>query len=114
MARFYSNENFPLDVVKFLRGLGHDELTSYEAKKANQSIPDDDVLSFATEQERALLTINRRDFKTLHRKAEGHAGIIICTQDMDFLGQANRIQQSIAKHPNLNDQLISVTRPSRK
>ena len=114
MARLYSNENFPLDVVKFQRELGHDVLTSYEAKKANQSIPDDDVLSFATEQERALLTINRRDFKVLHRKAEGHAGIIICTQDMDFLGQANRIHQAITKLPHLKGQLISIAKPNRK
>ena len=113
MARFYSNENFPLDVVRFLRELGHDVLTSFEAKKANQSIPDDEVLIFATEQNRALLTINRRDFKVLHKKAEKHAGIIICTQDMDFSGQAERIHQAILEHPNLNNQLISVNKPNR-
>ena len=45
MTRLYSNENFPLDVVEFLRELGHDVLTSYEAKKANQAIPDDEVLA---------------------------------------------------------------------
>lgn len=31
MARFYSNENFPLPVVERLRALGHDVLTTYEA-----------------------------------------------------------------------------------
>ena len=29
IARLYSNENFPLDIVKKLRALGHDVLTSY-------------------------------------------------------------------------------------
>jgi len=63
MARLYSNENFPLKVVKRLRELGHDVLTSQEAKQANQSVPDEDVLAFATKQNRILLTINRRHFR---------------------------------------------------
>lgn len=114
MARLYSNENFPVDVVITLRELGHDVLTSYEAKKANQSIPDNDVLSFAAEQNRALLTINRKDFKALHKKTKGHAGIIICTQDSDFSGQAQRIHQTIQKLPTLHGQLVSVIKPNRK
>lgn len=48
MARFYSNENFPLPVVEQLRKLGHDVLTSYEAGNANRSVPDREVLAFAT------------------------------------------------------------------
>ena len=56
MARLYSNENFPLPAVQELRSLGHDVLTSQDAGKAQQSIPDEDVLAFASEQGRALLT----------------------------------------------------------
>lgn len=62
MAAIYSNENFPKRVVEELRRLGHDVLTSYEAGRANQRIPDKDVLAFATEQRRAVLTLNRLDF----------------------------------------------------
>lgn len=113
MTRLYSNENFPLDVVEFLRELGHDVLTSYEAKKANQAIPDDEVLAYASEQNRSLLTINRRDFKNLHKKVKRHAGIIICSQDMDFSGQAQRIHQALQKHPVLQDQLISIAKPNQ-
>ncbi|WP_445305545.1 DUF5615 family PIN-like protein [Microcoleus sp. herbarium2] len=35
MARFYTDENFPLAVVELLRALGHDVLTAREAGNAN-------------------------------------------------------------------------------
>jgi hypothetical protein len=114
MARLYSNENFPLDVVNGLREMGHDVLTIHEAKRANQSIPDEEVLAFASQQRRAILTINRRDFKALHKKTPNHAGIIVCTQDTDFPGQAKRIHQTLSDQRNLANLLISVTRPNRK
>lgn len=48
IARLYSNENFPLPVVEALRTLGHDVLTSLDAGKANDAIPDDEVLRYAS------------------------------------------------------------------
>jgi hypothetical protein len=54
--RFYADENFPLPVVEELRRLGHDVLTMYEDGRANQSIPDEEVLALATGKQRALLT----------------------------------------------------------
>ena len=47
MARLYADEQFPRIVVNLLRALGHDILTVQEAGKANQRIPDEDVLAFA-------------------------------------------------------------------
>jgi hypothetical protein len=113
MAQLYANENFPLKVVQALRRLGHDVLTTQEAGKANLSIPDVDVLGFATEQERALLTINRRDFIQLHQQGVGHEGIIVCTQDPDTQGQAERIHQAIFSSQSLSRQLIRINRPQR-
>src|SRR2546422_11329735 len=77
----YADENFPLRTVEELRRLGHDVLTALEDGRANQSIPDEDLLARATEIGRTLLTINRLDFKRLHRQMPDHAGIIICTED---------------------------------
>ena len=68
MARFYSNENFPLPTVKALRKLGHDILTTEEAGNANQQIPDDEVLRYAIEKERAILTINH-SYDTRRRRS---------------------------------------------
>jgi hypothetical protein len=56
MANLYSNENFPRRVAEELRLLGHDVLSSFEAGRANQQVPDEQVLAFATEQRRAVLT----------------------------------------------------------
>jgi hypothetical protein len=55
MARLYSNENFPLPVVVRLRALGHDVLTVQETGKADQAVPDEKILQFATGDSRAVL-----------------------------------------------------------
>ena len=115
MASFYSNENFPKRVVEELRRLGHDVLTSHEAGRANQKIPDDQVLAYAPEQNRAVLTLNRLDFIHLHRETQGvHAGIIVCTRDdADPTAFAQRIHSSLAACGNPTGQLLRIVRPAR-
>ena len=110
--QFYSDENFPLAVVTELRNLGHDCLTALEDERANQKIPDEKVLQRAIELGRAVLTINRIDFKRLHNENSSHAGIIICTFDADFIGQAQRIVSACQNLPEINKQLVRVYRPS--
>ena len=56
-----------------LRALGHDVLTTQEAGNAGQTIPDHDVLDFATRDGRAVLTLNRRDFIRLHKRGMASA-----------------------------------------
>ena len=111
MARLYSNENFPFPVVEELRRLGHDVLTVLEAGKAEQAIEDEKVLAFATSLERAVLTINRKHFIRLHREQPLHSGIIVCTLDPDFAGQARRIHQALEEHAELACLLLRVYRP---
>jgi len=60
---FYADENFPLDVSIELRRLGNDVLTAFEDGRANRGIEDEKVLRRATKLNRAVLTINRVDFK---------------------------------------------------
>ncbi|MDF5730607.1 MAG: DUF5615 family PIN-like protein [Rhizonema sp. PD38] len=85
--KFYSDENFPTVMVNLLRADGHDVLTSYEAGQANQGIPDDQVLQYATVSDRILITENRQDFIDLHRTVLHHAGIIIFKHDRDYAGK---------------------------
>jgi predicted nuclease of predicted toxin-antitoxin system len=113
MAHLYSNENFPLPVVEELRQFGHDVLTIQEAGAANQEIPDEEVLAFATSQNRAVLTINRKHFLRLHKASSEHAGIIVCTTDLDFKGQAHRIHEAIQAHDSLKGKLLRINRPPR-
>ena len=113
MARLYSDENFDHHVVEELRKLGHDVLTAYEAGRANQRLPDSEVLDFAIRQARAVLTFNRRDFKRLHRTVRPHCGVVICTDDPDAIALAKRIDQALVACPSLDDQMISIIRPSK-
>ena len=113
MARIYANENYPSSVVDYLRLLGHDVLTTHESGKSNQSIPDEDVLSFAIAEKRAVLTFNRKDFFRLHRLNPMHAGIIACTEDAQFQDLADRIHEAILFHEGaLDGELIRINRPN--
>jgi len=112
MARLYANENFALPVVLELRRLGHDVLTTHEVGKSDQSIPDDEVLGFASVEGRAVLTLNRKHFIRLHREFPDHQGIIVCTYDPDFVAQATRINSVIEEQTALSGKLLRVNRPS--
>lgn len=114
MAYLYANENFPLEVVEYLRALGHDALTVQEAGNAGQRIPDNEVLAYARQTNRILVTLNRRDFIRLHLSGSSHCGIIVCTQDSDTFGQAQRIDQAISAALPLDGKLIRVNRPPGK
>jgi len=112
MIRLYANENFPLPVVEALREFGNDVITVSETGKAEQSWPDDAVLEFATQDDRALLTLNRKHFIRMHHQGIEHAGIVACTVDPDFLGQAQRIVAAIGTEPSLHGKLLRVNRPA--
>ena len=113
MASLYADENFPAPVVEGLRRLGHDALTVLESGRAEQAIPDADVLAFATGLGRAVLTLDRKDFIRLHAQQPQHAGIIVCTFDPDFEGQAARIHGALIACPETAGQLFRVNRPQR-
>jgi hypothetical protein len=111
VSKLYSNENFPIPVVDELRRLGHDVVSIQERGHAGEGVPDPDVLAMATSEGRAVLTLNRRDFIRLHAASQQHAGIIVCTVDPDFVGQASRIHAAVAATGDLTGQLIRVNRP---
>ena len=113
MARLYADENFPFEVSDCLGDLGHDVLTVQAAGNANLKIPDELVLEFAIDQERAVLTLNRKDFKRLHRVNPIHTGIIICTDDGNRSVLADRLHAAIIAESDLLGKLISVVRPDR-
>ena len=113
MARLFADENFPLPAVEALRRRGHDVLTIHEAGKAQQSTPDDIVLKTAIADGRAVLTLNRKHFVQLHAKQPSHAGIVACTFDPDFEGQAQRIHDALQSIPQLTGQLVRVNSPTK-
>lgn len=108
MVSFYANEQFPLQVVQFLRSLGHNVLTVQEAE--NRGLEDKEVLVFATCANRAVLTLNRRHFIRLHKLQPDHAGIVVCSQDDHWERQANRIHEAISSIETLQGKLVRVKR----
>jgi len=112
VGRLYADEQYPFPVIEFLRAFGHDVLTVQEAGNAGIKIPDAEVLAFATTNERAVLTLNRKDFKRLHRLQPNHAGIIVCTDDRDWEGLARRIDEAILNEEILTGKLLRVNRPA--
>lgn len=113
MLKLYANENFPLETVQFLRNLGYDVLTTHEIGKSNLRIPDEDVLTFAISENRAILTINRKDFIRLHRLNPIHAGIVVCTKNDDFKNFGECIHKVLLPYgENTSNLLLRVYKPN--
>ncbi|MBD2289265.1 hypothetical protein H6F92_10855 [Microcystis wesenbergii FACHB-1317] len=84
MVCLYVDEQFPLLVVQMLRDFGHN-----------------------------VLTLNRRHFIKLHLEKPNHYGIIVCSEDRDLNGLAQRINDAITKEKSLANKLIRVKRPQK-
>jgi len=111
LARLFADENFSQPVVEILRTLGHDVLTVAEIGRANQGWPDDEVLAYATDHRRVLLTMNRLHFLRLHQRTPAHAGIVACTEDVDFAGLARRIHEVLSATPSVASQFLRIYKP---
>ncbi len=83
-----------------------------ESGKAGQRIPDEDVLAFAIESKRVLVTFNRKHFIRLHNQSTNHTGIIVCTVDTDYEALAGRIHAVLEANADMNGQLMRVNRPN--
>ena len=111
MARLYTNENFPQQVVDRLRALGHDVETSHDAGNSGHAMSDDLVLAYAIRQQRTVLTFNRRHFVALHAQCPDHSGIIVSTFDANFDGLADRIHVALAGTAGQGGWLLRINRP---
>ena len=110
MARLYADEGFPIEIVRALRNLGHDVLTVQQADRRGHGDPS--VLAFATSQGRTVLTRNRQDFVRIARSGVGHAGIVACTEDFDWVSQAARIDALLKITPDPAGKVLKVYKPS--
>jgi predicted nuclease of predicted toxin-antitoxin system len=114
MIRFYSNENLAINLVEAIRSLGYDVLTSYEAQQANQGIPDDEVLRYATINNRCVLTFNRGDFLVLHRNQINHCGIIACREERDYSVQVQVLHEFLEPgNQDLKNRLLRLQKQNQ-
>ncbi len=99
-------------LVKFLREAGHDVITANEAGLMSQ--PDPVVLSYASNNNRILLTLNCRDFQALHSANPNHPGILAVYQDanpskkMSFKAIVKALANLEAANVPLANQFISL------
>jgi predicted nuclease of predicted toxin-antitoxin system len=115
MLKFYSNENFPIEMVDLLRSRGYDVLTSYEAGKANQKIPDDKVLMYSTNAGRIVITENRQDFINLHFTTGNHTGIVICKADRDYAAKVQLLHDFFTQDTQpMDNRLLRVMKQNLK
>ena len=107
MARLLADEQFPARAVDKLRLLGHDVLTvrQIDEDKSGDGKDDKTVLEIARDLNRTVLTLNRKDFKSLHGLFPWHAGIICCVVDPHPDKQAKRIDAAIRGHLQNNQHL---------
>lgn len=110
MKSLFADENFPFPAVTALRVFGYEVLTLQEAGKGEQAVSDEEVLLFSASLQRAVLTLNRKDFIKLHQTKINHSGIIVCTFDADFQALVNRIHAAINDLDFLDNQLIRITK----
>lgn len=109
--KLLANENFDQRVVEGLRRLQYDIVTMADLGIANRQTPDEVVLAWATQLDRAVLTLNHRDFRRLHRRLGGvHAGIVSCTPDPDPSALAVRIHDRLRVLPSLASVFLRITR----
>ncbi len=114
MARFLTDINFPLPIVRRLRRLGHDVVTLQELQGTSRpqvTLSDGEVLRLSAEKGRAVLTLDF-DFVAVHKGQRGHKGIVICTADDDGKRQAKSIDATVKANLPLNGKLLFVS--SRK
>jgi Domain of unknown function (DUF5615) len=64
------------------------------------------------ENDRAVITLNRKDFFKLHRLDREHGGIITCTDDRDRERLANNIHNAVQGLESLSGLEIRVCKPS--
>ena len=111
MAKLFADENFPVPVVQRLRQLMHDVATLNDIGQAGAGWSDEQVLRYAASEGRAVLTMDRRDFRSLHRQKVRHTGIVICTYNPDWDRFASQVDQALQATPDLVDALIHVYQP---
>lgn len=100
MLRFYFDEDVMVSaIVIALRTAGIDVLTVREAGMRGQDDPSQ--LTFATEQQRTIVTSNIPDFARLHaawrQEGRSHAGIVLVPQQHFGVGETLRRLTALAE-----------------
>jgi hypothetical protein len=98
--KVFTDEMITPRLAADLQRRGYDVLSCRDAGRANRNISDDDQLTFATSEGRAIYTFNYSDFAALdalwHARGQSHAGIIVSVDlNSEQATMASRLQRHI-------------------
>jgi predicted nuclease of predicted toxin-antitoxin system len=97
-------------LVKFLTASGHDVLTVNEV--GISGFPDEQVLDYARQHNRVIVTRNCSDFRELHQANPLHLGILAVYQETDtsksmsYQAIVNAVDNLVAVNLDLTGQFI--------
>jgi len=103
--KFLADENIDLLAVKTLKRLGVDIVSIHDVDMKGYG--DEEILSYATESERALITQDS-DFLRLHAKNIENAGIVFLTKPLDTGELVKEIQKIVMLFYNLENIVIFI------
>ena len=112
MARLLADEDFPLPTVAILRRLGHDVYSVQSLGLASIKLQDAQVLQLSISLQRTVMTMNRGDFRRLHRVTDFHYGIITCSHTANFKELASRID-ALLESADVTGRIHHITRPQQ-
>lgn len=110
-ARFLADTNVPVKIIHSLRGLGYNTVTMQNVENTSQPenpMDDDQVLDYATQHKRTVVTLNKKHFKKLREDNVTHYGIIICRTDDEEHKRAKEIDAIAKANKSLQQQLFVV------
>ncbi len=81
--KLYLNENLSAEIAQRLTVSGFDAISSHEVGMDTED--DEKQIAYAVSQERAIVTINKKDFIVIHNEylqmGKAHFGIILSTDE---------------------------------
>ena len=100
------DEMYPRVIADQLRGRGHDVMSVHDAP--GRGSQDADVLEYARQEGRAIVTENVRDFRPLAERAieagESHGGLVFTTDRRwprhDVGGLIDALDRLLLEHPD--------------
>mgnify|MGYP001602724507 CR=1 FL=1 len=103
--KFLSDENIDVPAVKALKELGVDIISVQELDKRGS--PDEEILNFCKENERAVVT-GDSDYLRLHAKGAEHAGIVYLTKSLDTSQLIREIQKISLMFESIENGIVFI------
>jgi predicted nuclease of predicted toxin-antitoxin system len=109
--KFLLDESADLRLAAYLQGLGHD--VTAIARDYSPSIPDNEVLAIAEQEERILITFDRDFGELVFSHHQSHSGILYFRLGpIDLPTEISRINHVLDNYSDQLNRFLTITRRS--